>query len=128
MLNEHKTFHAHYAALVLAWVSVFPSSVLWAFTFTPTTNIAALTANNTSASGSWTSNSSGDTVPGSVSTLPIGSLSAGGMKVIVETQAWFGSASHISVGYNSSDEGQVKNQVNDMLRRGISGTVTDWNG
>src|SRR5437763_17078225 len=42
--------------------------------------------------------------------------------------AWFGSSSHMNVGYRSDDEVQVKKQVEDMISRGIQGAIVDWYG
>ena len=48
--------------------------------------------------------------------------------VYAQFQPWFGQSSHINVGYNSDDPTQVRNQVTDMLSRGISGVIVDWYG
>jgi PKD repeat protein len=41
---------------------------------------------------------------------------------------WFGSSSHIDIGYRSDDPLQIRRQVTDMLSRGIQGAIVDWYG
>lgn len=41
---------------------------------------------------------------------------------------WFGSPSHISVGYISSDPKQISSQISDMRSRGIEGAIIPWYG
>src|SRR5260370_17427757 len=41
---------------------------------------------------------------------------------------WFGQSNHMSVGYSSTDTTQIKNQLNDMISRGIDGVIIDWYG
>jgi hypothetical protein len=82
---------------------------------------------------------------GIVSKVPIKSLFPAGSttKVLVETQAWFctnGMASiptsanadqcgsHIDIGYDSNAATHVKNEVLDMMSRGIDGALLDWSG
>ena len=100
------------------------------FTVTPTTTLSAETANNTSAPSSFAALSNGDIAPGNVSKLPTANLLYSGATTAVyaQFQPWFGQSSHINVGYSSDDPTQVRNQVTDMLSRGISGVIVDWYG
>ena len=100
------------------------------FTVMPTTTLSAETANNTSAYPSFAALSNGDIAPGNVSKLPTTNLLYSGATTAVyaQFQPWFGQSSHINVGYNSDDPTQVRNQVTDMVSRGISGAIVDWYG
>ena len=88
------------------------------------------TGNNTSAAASFASLSNGETGAGNVSKLPIQSLLYSGSttKIYAHLLGWFGSSSHMNVGYRSNDAGQVHRQVADMISRGIAGAIIDWNG
>lgn len=99
-------------------------------TITPTTTLAAQTANNTSASSSFTGTSNGNVTPKSVSKLPIRSLLYPGSttKVYVHVQPWWGGSGHISIGYDSADPAQAERQVKDMMSRGINGAIVDYYG
>jgi hypothetical protein len=94
----------------------------------PTTTLAALTSNNTSASNSYSADISGNATPGNVSKLPLESLLYPGSitKIYAHYMGWFGSKDHISVGYRSDDPAQVRKQVEDMMSRGISGVIASW--
>jgi hypothetical protein len=94
----------------------------------PTTTLTALTANNTSASSSYTQDLSGNATPGNVSKLPLQSLLYPGAttKIYAHFMGWFGSPDHISVGYRSDDPAQLRRQVEDMISRGISGVIASW--
>jgi len=48
--------------------------------------------------------------------------------IFVRFMPWFGDRSHKQFGYRSDDENQIRRQVEDMLSRGIDGTVVDWYG
>jgi hypothetical protein len=108
----------------------------WAYM--PTTSVAALTANNTSASSSWTGmvtlsgqpiNGYWDEPPGNVSKVPIGELLPGSsVPIWVETQNWWGTPGHIDNGENSDSSAQIAAQVADHLSRGFAGQVVDWYG
>jgi PKD repeat protein len=41
---------------------------------------------------------------------------------------WFGTSSHMNVGYNSATLAQTNAQVADMVSRGFDGTILDWYG
>jgi hypothetical protein len=94
----------------------------------PTTTLAALTSNNTSASNSYSADISGNATPGNVSKLPLESPLYPGSttKIYAHYVGWFGSKDHISVGYRSDDPAQVHKQVEDMMSRGISGVIASW--
>src|SRR6185312_10962615 len=94
----------------------------------PTTTLAALTSNNTSASNSYSADISGNATPGNVSKLPLEGLLYPGSttKIYAHYMGWFGSKDHISVGYRSDDPAQVRKQVEDMMSRGISGVIASW--
>src|SRR3954470_8154316 len=96
----------------------------------PTTTLQAETGNNTSAANSFPGQSNGNAGPGNVSKVPITALlySGANTKVFVHYMPWFGSSSHINVGYRSDDPAQVKSQVEDMMSRGIQGAIVDWFG
>jgi PKD repeat protein len=96
----------------------------------PSTTLAAETANNTSAADSFTALSNGDAGAGNVSKLPISSLLYPGSttKVYAHLMGWFGGSSHMNVGYSSNDSAQVHRQVADMMSRGIAGAILDWHG
>jgi len=106
--------------------------------FSPTTTVAALTANNTSASSSWTGNVTikgtlvdgyWDEPPGNVSKIPVSELLPGySVPIWVETQNWWGNPSHIDNGENSTSSAQIAAQVADHISRGFAGQVVDWNG
>lgn len=96
----------------------------------PTTTVAAETANNTSAPDTFKGQLNGNAGSGNVSKLPISSLLYSGStaKIYAHLVPWFGSGSHIDVGYRSDDPAQVHRQVEDMVSRGIQGVVVDWFG
>ena len=96
----------------------------------PTTTLQAEIANNTSAPDSFAGGTNGNGKPGNVSKVPITTLLYPGAntKVYAHYMAWFGSSSHMNVGYRSDDEVQVKKQVEDMISRGIQGAIVDWYG
>lgn len=97
----------------------------------PTTTLAALTSNNTSAGNSFGSQSNGNRGAGNVSKVDVHSLLYSGSitKVYAHLMLWFGPGSgHMNVGYSSTDPGQVNNQINDMVSRGIDGVIIDWYG
>ena len=96
----------------------------------PTTTVAALTSNNTSAANTFAKQSNGNQGVGNVSKSDIHSLLYSGntTKVYAHLMVWFGGSSHMNVGYSSTDAGQVTRQINDMISRGINGVIIDWYG
>jgi len=99
-------------------------------TITPTTTLAIETGNNTSAAPSFTAQSNGNAGASNISKVPIRSLLYAGSatKIYAHLMPWFGGGNHMNVGYSSADPAQVKRQVDDMLSRGIQGTIIDWYG
>ena len=97
---------------------------------TPTTTLQAETANNTSASNSFSAQLNGLPAPANVSKLATNSLLYSGSttKTYASMLGWFGESGHMNVGYNSNDPQQVKSQVEDMMSRGMQGAVLDWYG
>src|SRR5438045_3399853 len=95
-----------------------------------TTTLAAQTINNTSASSSFLNQGNGNLGANNVSKLNIHSLLYSGTttKVLAHLMLWFGQASHMNVGYSSTDPTQVKRQIDDMVSRGIDGVIVDWYG
>ncbi len=104
---------------------LFPSG-----TQNPTSDVTALTANNTSAANSFLAQSNGNLGANNVSKLNVHSLLYSGAttKIFAHLLLWFGQSNHMSVGYNSNDAGQVSRQIADMISRGIDGVVIDWYG
>jgi hypothetical protein len=41
---------------------------------------------------------------------------------------WFGTSSHMNIGYDTADPNQSARQINDMISRGIQGVIVDWYG
>jgi hypothetical protein len=97
---------------------------------TAPTTLAAATSNNTSASNSFAGTANGNIKPENVSKVSTRDLlySGANTKIYVHVQPWWGESSHINIGYDSADPAEVKNQVNDMISRGIDGLVLDWYG
>ena len=97
---------------------------------TPNTTLSAETTNNTSSSSTFQRQPNGNLAPGNISKLPVRSLLYSGSTttVLAHVMTWFGESNHMNVGYSSSDPTQIHNQVSDMLSRGISGAVLDWDG
>ncbi len=94
----------------------------------PTTTLRELTANNTSASSSYSPGISGNASPGNVSKLPLRSLLYSGAttRIYAHLMGWFGGPGHISVGYTSSDPAQIRSQIEDMISRGVNGVIASW--
>jgi len=111
---------------------VFTTSLVYAGTRTlsPTTTLAAETANNTSSSASFISQSNGNVGQANISKVPTQSLLYSGSTtpIYAHFMPWFGGSNHMNVGYASNDTAQVKRQVDDMLSRGIQGAIIDWYG
>jgi hypothetical protein len=96
----------------------------------PTTTLAAQTLNNTSASNSFGSQSSGNRGAGNISKVDVHTLLYPGAttKIYAHLLLWFGGSDHMNVGYSSTDPGEIKNQINDMVSRGLDGVIIDWYG
>jgi PKD repeat protein len=94
------------------------------------TTLQAETGNNTAAADSFGGGTNGNSRPGNVSKVSIGALlySGANTKIYAHYMPWFGSPSHMNVGYRSDDGAQVKKQVEDMISRGIQGAIVDWYG
>jgi hypothetical protein len=99
-------------------------------TITPTTTLAELTANNTSAANALPNQSNGNLGATNVSKVDVHSLLSSGTstKVYAHMLLWFGGSNHMNVGYSSTDPVQVKRQIADMISRGIDGVIIDWYG
>jgi hypothetical protein len=99
-------------------------------TVNPTTTLSAETSNNTSAADSFAAQSNGNAAAGNVSKVATRTLLYPGStaKIYAHFLPWFGSPKHMSVGYISDDSQQIKKQVNDMVSRGLNGTIIDWYG
>ena len=99
-------------------------------TIKPTTTLTAETANNTSASSSFLALVNGDTAPRNVSKSAQGTLLYSGntTKVYAHLMGWFGTSSHMNVGYASNTQATVHKQVVDMKSRGMAGAILDWYG
>lgn len=96
----------------------------------PTTTLAAQTANNTSGTSSFATQSNGNVTPGNVSKVDVHSLLYAGAttKIYAHLLLWFGGSNHMNVGYSSTDSSQVHKQITDMISRGIDGVIIDWYG
>jgi len=117
--------------VVQAWDStgaVFKTPV--SITVNPTTTLTAETSNNTSAADSFVAQSNGNAGAGNVSKVATRTLLYPGStaKIYAHFVPWFGSPKHMNVGYVSNDSQQVKDQVSDMISRGLNGTIIDWYG
>jgi len=99
-------------------------------TLIPTTTLAAQTSNNTSAANGFPTQSNGNAGASNVSKVDVHSLLYPGerTKVYAHLELWFGRGDHMNVGYSSTDPGQVKRQITDMISRGIDGIVMVWYG
>ncbi len=97
---------------------------------TPTTTLAKETGNNTSAANSFLTQPNGNIGANNVSKVPLRSLLYNGAhtKLYAHLMPWFGTSSHMNVGYNSATLVQTNAQVADMISRGFDGTILDWYG
>ncbi len=118
------------ARLVLVVLFAFVSQLFAQTTITPTTTLSAETGNNTSAASTFAGLSNGDLPAGNVSKENVHKLLNSDLsaKVYAHFMGWWGSSSHINIGYDSSDPTQVHNQISDMMSRGIDGVIIDWYG
>lgn len=98
--------------------------------FQATTTLAAETGNNTSAANSFITQTNGNLGAGNVSKVATRSLLYPGAtaKIYAHFMPWFGGTNHMNVGYASNDSLQVQKQINDMVSRGLDGTIVDWYG
>ena len=119
-----------FAFVVLSLAIICAAVSPAATTVTPTTTLTAETANNTSASSTWSKTSTGDAVPGNVSQVDVHKLLYPGetTRVYAHYLGWFGGTSHINVGYNSATLAQAHATITDMMNRGIDGLIIDWYG
>lgn len=93
---------------------------------TPTTTLAALKANNTSAADAWPGFPQIDVPkPGNVSKVP---LPFPFEKTGVHRCDWWGGSAHPNIGVKSTDPAYIKRTVTDMKERGIGWVVLDWYG
>lgn len=119
-------------ALVLSFLSspYFSQRMLAQLKVVPTTTLAREIANNTSASSSFAGLDNDVPRAGNVSkSLTKTLLYSGNMtKIYVHFMGWFGTTSHVNVGYSSTDPAQVHRQVSDMKSRGFAGAILDWYG
>lgn len=97
---------------------------------TPTTTLPKETGNNTSSASTFTTQTNGNIGGANVSRVPIRTLLYAGAhtKMYAHWMPWFGTSSHMNVGYNSADLNQVNKQVADMVSRGFDGAIVDWYG
>ncbi len=96
----------------------------------PTTTLAAQTSNNTSAANAFKTQSNNNRGAGNISKVDVHTLLYPGAttKIYAHFMGWFGGSSHMNVGYSSTDPTQVKNQIDDLVSRGIDGVIIDWYG
>lgn len=94
------------------------------------TDVTALTVNNTSAANGFSNQSNGNLGANNVSKVNVHSLLYAGAttKIFAHLLLWFGGSDHMNVGYNSADPAQIQRQIEDMISRGIDGVVIDWYG
>ncbi len=97
---------------------------------TPTTTLAAETANNTSTADTFATSSNNNLGASNISKVNLRTLLYSGATtgIYVHWMPWWGPTSHISIGYDSADPLQIKRQVDDMLSRGIDAAIVDWYG
>ena len=96
----------------------------------PTTTLAAETGNNTSTADSFRAQSNGNAGASNVSKVDTRSLMYPGSTTALYAHymPWFGTSSHMDIGYDTADPNQSARQVNDMISRGIQGVIVDWYG
>ncbi|HSS97109.1 MAG TPA: hypothetical protein VLK33_08765, partial [Terriglobales bacterium] len=96
----------------------------------PTTTLSQQTLNNTSAADGFKTQVNGNAAASNVSKLDVHSLLYSGnhTKIYAHLMGWFGTSSHMNVGYDSTARAQVARQVQDMVSRGIDGAIVDWYG
>jgi len=96
----------------------------------PTTTLPSETGNNTSAANNFKAQSNGNAGAGNVSKENVHELLYPGAstKIFVNFLPWFGTSSHMNVGYDSANTSQAQRQVNDIASRGFDGIILDWFG
>src|SRR3954463_14810011 len=94
------------------------------------TTLTAQTGNNTSAANNFVVSANGNAAAGNISKESLKKLLPEGSptRIFAHFMPWFGSTSHLNVGYSSNDPAQVKRQIDDMMSRGIDGVIIDWYG
>src|SRR5437868_3556545 len=99
-------------------------------TITPTTTLTAETANNTGAANTFVTQSNGNLGASNVSRNSLRTLMYPGFagKIYTHLMPWFGSTSHMNIGYDSADPAEIERQIVDMQQRGIDGVIVDWYG
>src|SRR5437879_6533976 len=99
-------------------------------TVSPTTTLSAETGSNTSAADSFQGSANGNPAAGNVSKVDTRTLLYSGSTTAIYAHymPWFGTGSHMNVGYDTADPAQSARQVNDMVSRGIQGVIVDWYG
>src|SRR5512133_2478794 len=78
-------------------------------TVTPTTTYAVETGNNTSAAATFTTQVNGNVGGANISKLDTRTLIYPGFggNIYAHVEPWWGSSSHINIGYSSQDTAQV---------------------
>jgi hypothetical protein len=118
-----------FSALFLS-LAMLASSSLASVNVVPTTTLAKESGPNTSASPNFAGAKNG--VPSgthNVSRVNIhSSLPDQSTKVYAHFMPWFGKSNHENVGYDSTSPIQTDKQVEDMVERGLNGTLIDWYG
>jgi len=111
-------------------VLVVQSALGSTLTITPNTTLSAETANNTSAANTFTAQSNGNMGAGNVSRASLRTLMYPGFtgKIYTHLMPWFGSSSHMNIGYDSADPAEIARQIVDMQARGLDGVIVDWYG
>ncbi len=101
-----------------------------ALVIAPTTTVALETGSNTSAPNGFIGEPNGALPASNISKVPTSSLLYPGSTTALyaHVEPWWGSPSHIDIGYSSQDPAQVHRQVQDMISRGLTGVVVDWYG
>jgi len=95
-----------------------------------TTTLAAQKSNNTSTASSFSPQTNGNIGANNVSKVDVHTLLYQGAttKIYAHLLLWFGETNHMNNGYSSSDAMQIRNQISDMVSRGIDGVIIDWYG
>lgn len=83
-----------------------------------------------SSAGKFAGQTNGNAAAGNVSKIAMRSLlyPAAKTQVIARVMPWFDGEKHRGPAYRSDDAQQVRNQVADMMSRGISGAAVAWYG
>jgi Glycosyl hydrolase family 71 len=99
-------------------------------TVNPNTTLSLETGNNTSTPDGFRAQTNGNTGAGNVSKVGTRELlyDKASTQIYAHYMPWFGTSSHMNVGYSTTDPVQVARQVDDMVSRGIQGVIIDWYG